>query len=86
VGRRKPANPLATPVWGAPSWTPLNAHDFRRNGATTARFRAGNEPNLAGGQLHHRDRNVTENYNLASSFEAVHRFYEIVERMAEEHA
>ena len=52
----------------------LSPHDFRRSGATTARFRAGNEPHLASGLLHHRDRNVTENYNLASSFEAAQRF------------
>ena len=59
----------------------LSPHDFRRNGATTARFRAGNEPHLASGLLHHRDRNVTENYNLASSFEAAQRFADIVEAM-----
>jgi integrase len=41
----------------------LSPHDFRRNAATTARFRAGSEPHLASGLLHHRDRNVTENYN-----------------------
>jgi integrase len=52
----------------------ISPHNFRRNGATTARFRAGSEPNLASGLLHHRDRNVTENYNLASSFEAALRF------------
>jgi hypothetical protein len=62
----------------------LSPHDFRRNGATTARYRAGNEPNLASGLLHHRDRNVTENYNLASSFEAAQRFAVIVEGMAQE--
>jgi len=33
------------------------------------------------GLLHHRDRNVTENYNLASSFEAAQRFADIVEAM-----
>jgi integrase len=59
----------------------LSPHDFRRNGATTARFHAGNEPNLASGLLHHRDRNVTENYNLASSFEAAQRFANIVEAL-----
>ena len=52
----------------------LSPHDFRRTGATTARFHAGSEPDLASGLLHHRDRNVTENYNLASSFEAAQRF------------
>jgi hypothetical protein len=36
----------------------LSPHDFRRNGATTARLRAGNEPHLASGLLHHRDQNV----------------------------
>jgi hypothetical protein len=61
----------------------LSPHDFRRNGATTARFLAGAEPHLASGLLHHRDRNVTENYNLASSFEAAQRFADIVERMAQ---
>jgi hypothetical protein len=64
----------------------LSPHDFRRNGATTARFRAGNEPHLASGLLHHRDRKVTENYNLASSFEGAQRFSDIIERMAEENA
>jgi integrase len=64
----------------------LSPHDFRRNGATTARFRAGNEPHLASGLLHHRDRKVTENYNLASSFEGAQRFSDIVERMAEGNA
>jgi len=59
----------------------LSPHDFRRSGATTARFRAGNEPHLASGLLHHRDRNVTENYNLASSFEAAQRFANIVEAL-----
>ena len=59
----------------------ISPHDFRRNAATTARFRAGNEPNLASGLLHHRDRNVTENYNLASSFEAAQRFADIVEAL-----
>ena len=59
----------------------LSPHDFRRNGATTARFRAGNEPNLASGLLHHRDRNITENYNLASSLEAAGRFADIVDRL-----
>ena len=59
----------------------LSPHDFRRSGATTARFRAGSEPDLASGLLHHRDRNVTENYNLASSFEAAQRFADIVEAM-----
>jgi hypothetical protein len=62
----------------------LSPHDFRRNGATTARFRAGREPNLASGILHHRDRNVTENYNLASSFEGAHRFANIVEGLLQE--
>jgi integrase len=62
----------------------LSPHDFRRNGATTARLHAGNEPHLASGLLHHRDRNVTENYNLASSFEAAQRFAEIVEGLAHE--
>jgi integrase len=62
----------------------ISPHDFRRNGATTARFRAGNEPHLASGLLHHRDRNVTENYNLATSFEAGQRFGDIIERMAQE--
>jgi integrase len=38
----------------------LSPHDFRRSGATTARFRAGDQPDLASGLLHHRDRNVTE--------------------------
>jgi integrase len=64
----------------------LSPHDFRRNGATTARFLAGAEPHLASGLLHHRDRNVTENYNLASSFEAAQRFADIVERMAQAEA
>jgi hypothetical protein len=64
----------------------LSPHDFRRNGATTARFYAGNEPHLASGLLHHRDRKVTENYNLASSFEAAQRFAELVERMAQAQA
>jgi hypothetical protein len=52
----------------------LSPHDFRRNGATTARFHAGNEPHLASGLLHHRDRNVTENYNSHrhSTFGYVH--------------
>jgi integrase len=59
----------------------LSPHDFRRNAATTARFRAGRESNLASGLLHHRDRNVTENYNLASSFEAAQRFADIVEAL-----
>jgi integrase len=57
----------------------ISPHDFRRNGATTARFHAGSEPHLASGLLHHRDREVTENYNLASSFEAAQRFAELVE-------
>ena len=61
----------------------LSPHDFRRNGATTARFRAGNEPHLASGLLQQRDRNVTETYNLASSFEAAQRFGDIVEALAE---
>jgi integrase len=64
----------------------LSPHDFRRNGATTARFRAGNEPHLASGLLHHRDCKVTENYNLASSFEGAQRFSDIIELMAEENA
>ena len=64
----------------------LSPHDFRRNGATPARFRAGNEPHLASGRLHHRDRKVTENYNLASSFERAQRFSDIIERMADENA
>jgi len=64
----------------------LSPHDFRRNGATTARFHAGDEPHLASGLLHHRDRNVTENYNLGSSFEAAQRFANIVERMAQPEA
>jgi integrase len=59
----------------------LSPHDFRRSGATTARLHAGSEPDLASGLLHHRDRNVTENYNLASSFEAAQRFAEIVEAL-----
>jgi integrase len=59
----------------------LSPHDFRRSGATTARFHAGSEPDLASGLLHHRDRNVTENYNLASSFGAAQRFADIVEAM-----
>ena len=59
----------------------LSPHDFRRSGATTARFRAGSEPDLASGLLHHRDRNVTENYNLASSFEAAQSFADIVEAL-----
>jgi hypothetical protein len=59
----------------------ISPHDFRRNAATTARFRAGHEPHLASGLLHHHDRNVTENYNLASSFEAAQRFANIVEAM-----
>jgi integrase len=64
----------------------ISPHDFRRNGATTARFRAGNEPHLASGLLHHRDRNVTENYNLASSFEAAQRFAELVDELRREKA
>jgi hypothetical protein len=59
----------------------LSPHDFRRNAATTARFRAVRESNLASGLLHHRDRNVTENYNLASSFEAAQRFADVVEAL-----
>lgn len=59
----------------------LSPHDFRRSGATTARFRAGSEPDLASGLLHHRDHNVTENYNLASSFEAAQSFAEILEAL-----
>ena len=59
----------------------ISPHDFRRNAATTARFRAGHEPHLASGLLHHRDRDVTENYNLASSFQAAQRFADIVEAM-----
>jgi hypothetical protein len=39
----------------------------------TARFHAGNEPHLASGLLQHRHNDVTENYNLASSFEAAQR-------------
>jgi hypothetical protein len=35
----------------------------------------------ASGLLHHRDRSVTENYNLASSFEAAQRFAHILEAM-----
>jgi integrase len=59
----------------------LSPHDFRRNAATTARFRAGHQRDLASGLLHHRDPNVTENYNLATSFEAAQRFADIVEAM-----
>lgn len=59
----------------------LSPHDFRRNGATTARFRAGREPNLASGLLHHRDDNITQNYNLASSLDAASRFGDIVDRL-----
>ena len=36
--------------------------------------------------MHHRDRNATENYNLASSFDGAQRLSDIIERMAEENA
>lgn len=56
----------------------ISPHDFRRNGATTARLQAGTEPHLASGLLQHRAEEVTENYNLASSLEASDRFAELV--------
>ena len=88
-GSGKAAKRSATRLSSGPSWRPrarpigrtLSPHDFRRSGATTARFRAGDQPDLASGLLHHRDRNVTENYNLASSFGAAQRFAEIVEAL-----
>jgi integrase len=60
----------------------LCPHDFRRNAATTARFRAGHDPNLASGLLHHSDQGITESYNLASSLQAAQRFASIVETLA----
>ena len=56
----------------------ISPHDFRRNGATTARLHAGNEPHLASALLQHRSEQVTENYNLASSLEAAGRYASLI--------
>lgn len=56
----------------------ISAHDFRRNGAVTARLLAGKEPYLAGALLQHRSENVTESYNLASSLDAGDRFADLI--------
>jgi hypothetical protein len=53
----------------------ISPHDFRRNAATTAAFRAGSDPNLANGILQHNgSRTREEHYNRASNLTAAVEF------------
>ena len=61
---------------------PISPHDFRRNGATTAAFRAGSDPHLGSGLLQHSDpRTREEHYNRASNLTAAVEFAELVSEL-----
>ena len=61
---------------------PISPHDFRRNAATTAAFRAGSEPHLGNGLLQHTgSRTREEHYNRASNLTAAVEFGRMVSHL-----
>jgi len=61
---------------------PISPHDFRRNAATTAAFRAGSDPHLGSGLLQHSDpRTREEHYNRASNLTAALEFGRMISEL-----
>ena len=63
---------------------PISPHDFRRNAATTAAFRAGSEPDLGNGLLQHNgSRTREEHYNRASNLTAAVEFGRMISGLSD---